>query len=305
MKKYFIKYLVFIFPVSVCAQQLPQYSQYLLNDYVINTGVAGTKPYWEGKSNHRYQWEGITDAPRTYIVSAYGPSKNMKMGYGGYLFTDIVGPTRRSGLYGSYTYHVKFSEEWKLGLSLSGGIMQFMIDGSRITLREEDDAILTNGVQSAVMPDAGFSFFLHSKKFYFGGSAPQIIANKINFFKEGVSTTGRLARHYFGIVGYKFTLDEDFVLEPSLLVKYVEPVPVQFEAALKIIYKNKLWLGGNFRTEDAISATIGYDYKKSILFAYSYDFITSNLKNYSTGTHEIMIGIRFGKLPSEKISSSF
>lgn len=292
-------------PFGLLAQQLPQYSQYMLNDYIINNCFAGTKPFWEAKTNHRYQWEGITDAPRTYIISAFGPSKNMRMGYGGYLFTDYVGPTRRSGLSGSYTYHAKFSEEWKLGMSLNAGIMQFMIDGSKITLREEDDAILTNGVQSAIMPDAGFSFLLHSTKFFLGASAPQILGNRIKFFKEGIQTTGRLERHYFGLVGYKFQADEDFVFEPSLLVKYVEPVPVQLEAALRVIYQNKLWIGGSYRTEDAFSLTLGYDYKQSILFAYSYDFITSNLKNYSYGSHEIMLGIRFGRLQGTKSSSSF
>ena len=89
------------------AQQLPHFSQYYLNDYLINPAVGGSRPYFEGKSAHRYQWEGITDAPRTYTLSVNGPTKNQKMGFGGYIFTDNVGPTRRTGFNASYAYHIK------------------------------------------------------------------------------------------------------------------------------------------------------------------------------------------------------
>ena len=95
------KVLIFIFVISFCklsAQQLPQYSNYMVNDYAMNPAIGGSRPYFEGMSNNRYQWIGITDAPRTYILSVHGPTKNQKMGLGGLLFTDIVGPTRRTGL---------------------------------------------------------------------------------------------------------------------------------------------------------------------------------------------------------------
>jgi hypothetical protein len=44
---------------------------------------------------------------------------------------------------------------------------------------------------------------------------------------------------------------------------------------------------------DAVSAMVGYTMQENITFAYSYDFTTTAIKKYSTGTHEIMIGIKF------------
>ncbi len=74
------------------AQQLQQYTQYMLNDFVLNPAIAGKgKDYWDCRTNSRYQWQGITDAPRTYIMSLQGPFKNRKMGLGSTLFTDITG----------------------------------------------------------------------------------------------------------------------------------------------------------------------------------------------------------------------
>jgi hypothetical protein len=81
------------------------------------------------------------------------------------------------------------------------------------------------------------------------------------------------------------------------------PAPVQFDLGLRLIYKEKFWLGGAYRYLDAVSAMIGYVMQENITFAYSYDFATTDIKKYSTGTHELMIAIRFHKTP-EKNSST-
>ena len=274
-------------------QQLPHFSQYYLNDYLINPAVAGSRNYFEGKSSHRYQWEGITDAPRTYTISVMGPSKSQKIGMGGYLFTDIVGPTRRTGLNLSYAYHMKMNESLKLSLGVSAGMLQFMIDGSKINLRDGGDEILTGGVQSVLVPDAGFGAYLYHEKFYVGASAPQLLNSRVKFFDEGQNPEGRLPGHYFVSGGYRHTLTDDFTLEPSVFFKYVKPVPLQMEGTLRIIYQEKLWLSGTYRAYDAVTASLGYVINNSFVIAYSHDFTTTNLRNYTTGTHELMVGIRF------------
>ncbi|HRP60172.1 MAG TPA: type IX secretion system membrane protein PorP/SprF, partial [Vicingus sp.] len=258
MKKIIILSLLMLTVGVVFSQQLPHFSQYYLNDYLINPAVAGSRPYFEGKSAHRYQWEGITDAPRTYTLSVNGPTKNQKMGLGGYVFTDNVGPTRRTGANLSYAYHVKVSDKLKLGMGISAGVIQFMIDGSKITLRESDDDIITNGVQSVLLPDAGFGLYLYHEKYYVGFSAPQLLNSRVTFFKDGRNPEGTLPSHFFFNGGYKFKLAEDFVLEPSVFVKYISPVPVQFEGTLRLIYQDKVWLAGTYRDKDAITASIGY-----------------------------------------------
>jgi Type IX secretion system membrane protein PorP/SprF len=55
--------LSFVFMLSnLVAQQLPQYSQYMLNQMAINPAVAGKDEFSEVRSNNRLQWVGITDA---------------------------------------------------------------------------------------------------------------------------------------------------------------------------------------------------------------------------------------------------
>lgn len=304
MKKIVVLSLLMLTVGVVFSQQLPHFSQYYLNDYLINPAVAGSRPYFEGKSAHRYQWEGITDAPRTYTLSVNGPTKNQKMGLGGYLFTDNVGPTRRTGANLSYAYHVRVSDKLKLGMGISAGVIQFMIDGSKITLRENDDDIITNGVQSVLLPDAGFGLYLYHEKYYLGFSAPQLLNSRVTFFKDGRNPEGTLPSHFFMSGGYKFKLAEDFVLEPSVFVKYVKPAPVQVEGTLRLIYQEKVWLAGTYRDKDAITASIGYLINNYFTVAYGFDFTTTNLRNYSNGTHELLVGVRFYQYANKKSAPS-
>src|ERR1700739_1121682 len=168
MKKSYIKILVWLVglvQVNVLfAQQLPQYTQYMMNDFVLNPAIAGRSDYWEAKSNNRYQWVGIPDAPRTYMLSMQGPFKNLKMGIGGTIFTDIVGPTRRTGFNMAYAYHLKLNSTYKLSFGVNAGVLQYSIDGSKITTHDPGDPIMSPNYQSALTPDIGTGAYLYSNK---------------------------------------------------------------------------------------------------------------------------------------------
>lgn len=269
------------------------FSQYYFNDYVLNPAVAGSRDHFEVRSNQRMQWVGITDAPRTFTLSAHGPLKNKNMGVGGYIYTDIVGPTRRIGFQGSYAYHLQLSDDLRLSLSLSGGLQQFAVDGSKITTKQEGDVAISSGVQSALLPDAKFGFHLYGENFFFGASAPQLLQNQLRFFDGYDEPISRLEDHYFAIAGYRFDITDDFSIEPAFMAKYVSPVPPQFDIMTRIIYKDQIWIGASFRTEDAFSAMLGFTYKDYLLFGYSFDFTTSNIQNHSSGTHEVVLGVNF------------
>ena len=178
-----IIYILLLFASRAFSQQLPQYSNYMINDYVLNPAIGGSNSYFEGKSNNRYQWIGITDAPRTYVLSVDGPTKSLNMGLGGILFTDIVGPTRRTGFYLSYAYHLKVSPKVRVSFGLSAGILQFMVDASKIQLHDQGDMVISNGVQSVLMPDFGAGVYAYStdKKWYAGASVPQIFQEQIKY----------------------------------------------------------------------------------------------------------------------------
>jgi type IX secretion system PorP/SprF family membrane protein len=280
---------------SVFAQQLPQYTQYMFNEYIINPAVAGKEDFFQAKANYRYQWAGIVDAPRTYILSLYGPHKTKDMGYGGYVYNDVTGPTSRTGLTLSYSYIFKLTEEMKLSLALAGGILQYSIDGTKINMLDIQDPSIQGTVYSTIVPDATFGAYLYTKKYFFRLSAHQLLNNELNLY-TGDGGFNRVRNHFYAYGGYKHEFNQNFELEPSVLLKYMMPADPQLDITVKAAYKKMVWIGASFRTSDAVGLMVGYNYKDQVSIGYSYDISTTSIRNYNSGSHEIMISVRFNKI---------
>jgi type IX secretion system PorP/SprF family membrane protein len=298
MKRLYIFLIAIMAGPVLHAQQLPHFSQYMLNEFAENPAVAGKNPFIEASSVNRNQWIGITDAPRTYLLSVNGPLKNDHFGVGGQLFTDITGPTRRTGFYLSYAYRMTITKDIKLSLGVDGGILQFMVDGSKINLKDMTDNVMSTGLQSILLPDFGFGVYINNKdKWYAGVSAPQIMQDKIKFFDYSSNTSSMINRHYFLSGGYKYNVNENFALLPSTMIRFVDPAPVQFDLSLRVSYRNMVWVGTSYRNLDAWVAMAGYTFRENISAGYAYDFSTTNIKNYSSGSHEIFVALRFNRKP--------
>jgi type IX secretion system PorP/SprF family membrane protein len=285
------------------AQQLQHYSQYTFNEYVLNPANAGFEGYYQARLDNRTQWVGIVDAPKTFILSLYGPDRKKNVGYGGYVYNDIVGPTSKSGIYGSYSYLIRIdgvTPNDMLSMGLSVGLQQFKIDGSKIILHDEGDPSLGDQIYTAYVPDANFGIMYKSEDFYGGLSFFQLLNNVINFKDLNNLGVNRVRTHFFFEGGYFYEIDQNFMLAPSLLLKFMWPVPLQADISLRLIMQQKTWIGISYRTMDAFSFMVGYEYNKQILFGYSYDLTTSKLAHYNHGTHEVMIGYKFSKIKSRQ-----
>lgn len=295
MKKLYIWLCSLISALGV-AQQLPQYSQYLFNQMAINPAYAGTNDYSEVRSNNRQQWVGITDAPRTYMLTLEGPIKDKNMGLGMNLFTDVVGPTRRTGLNFSYAYHLKLKKEMFLSMGLSAGILQWGIDGSKLILHDtETDPNLLIAYQTKVVPDFGAGLYFHKKdQFYFGFSVPQLYQAPIPLY-PGAGKNSKLVNQFNFNGAYKFKINDDFKVEPSFLLKIEVPAPAKLDLGARVLYKEQVWIGAAYRSHDAFTMLVGYFYQDYLTIGYSYDISTTNIKKYSSGSHEIMLGIRFSR----------
>ena len=290
--KYCFVFFLIIISGKIWAQQFPQYSQYLLNDFAVNPAVAGSNSFYEVKINQRNQWVGITDAPRTLILTLNGPFKTKNVGLGGTIYSDVVGPTRRSGSNFNYAYHLKIQKGLKLSLSLTAGIMQFSIDGSKVTTRDPGDTYFANQFLSSIVPGFGFSAYLYHDDYFFGLSAPQLTQKKVSFFTVDHKLNA-LTPAYFITGGYRFKIGDDFKIEPSVLAKYSNPAPMQFDFNTRVVYKDQVWLGSTIRIKDSFTGLIGFVFQQNLLVGYSYDYTFSGLRKYSSGTHEIMVGMRF------------
>jgi hypothetical protein len=93
--------------------------------------------------------------------------------------------------------------------------------------------------------------------------------------------------------GYRFMLDRDYSLEPSLLFKTTEQINYQADIACRLYYRNMYWGGLAFRTGGWLIATAGMRYDR-FYFGYSCDIIFNKIQSYSYGSHELMVAYKFG-----------
>ena len=151
----------------------------------------------------------------------------------------------------------------KMSLALSGGFTQIKIDPNHLHFKDFEPQA-QGGILSSSVPDATFAFYLYSKDWYVGASIPQLLNSKLGFFEDHYLDTynfnpdGSLERHYFAMAGYKWKVNYDYVVEPSVLVKSVTPAPTQVDIGVKVTYQNKLWMGTNYRTNGDIGLLLGY-----------------------------------------------
>ena len=141
-------------------------------------------------------------------------------------------------------------------------------------------------------------FYLYSADYFIGFSALQVIPQKIDFSNKYIRpASGKTVPHFFGTAGYRFLLGESFNLIPSLMVKYVNPLPVQVEGNIKLQYIDRLWIGASVRQNDGFAGMLGVNISNKFNIGYSYDYTTSRLNNFSKGTHEIIAGFILGGYP--------
>jgi len=294
MRKVTTTILILIMAVTtaVRAQQLPHYTQYMFNDFVINPAVAGVHNFYQIRTNHRFQWVGLVDPPMTNSIAFYGPHAKLDMGYGAYIYNDVTGPTSRTGLTGSYAYNIAVTSDIRLSMGISASIMQFRVDGTQLDPKDVSDIAILESVSTSYLPDAGIGLYLYADNFYVGLSAAQLLNNSIKIFdnKNGLN---RLKTHINLIGAYRLDLGEQWILEPSVMVKGTAPKELNVDVTAKIEWNRTLWAALSYRYNESVGVLLGYSYDETLFFGYAYDIGISTLRKYNTGTHEIMIGYRF------------
>lgn len=284
------------------AQQQSMYTNYLLNNYAYNPAVAGAQPYTQANMSYRNQWVGFQDAPKTYLISLYGPLKKVKnVALGGLIQSDKTGLISTNTGYLTFAYQLKINKKTQLGFGLSGGMKQYTVRLYDVKAYDKGDEYLAgSSTLNANVFDANAGLYLHGERFFMGLSCMNMLNNKITW----KNPTGTLVRHWYGVIGYNIKLNKDFAVQPSILCKYNNKnlfgkyrvsLPVQLDYSLKLSYKKMVWIGGNYRTDDAVSFLMGVTIIKKLNIAYAYDYSTSAIKKYNQGGHEISLNYNFIK----------
>ena len=294
-------------------QQLPIYSQYLYNKFLINPAVAGSDGYTSFNLTAREQWVGYSGAPRTFSFSAqtrmlkrsyvlkqtnarrqvYRPKSDGRVGLGAYIFSDKNGLIKRTGLQFSYSYHMWLRNTTQLSMGLAFTGYHYKIDETEINFEDPNEPWMNNNLRRGMfVPDAAFGIYLLNAKFSAGFSADQLFEGSAKIGNEAYQYF-RMNRHYYLFGSYYFELNSYSELQPSLLFMMSEQFRPQADIGLTYIYDKGFWAGLTYRTSGAIITNVGIKYNNAFI-GYAFDFTLQEIQRITYGTHEITIALKFG-----------
>jgi type IX secretion system PorP/SprF family membrane protein len=340
MKKILIILLANLVSTTLISQQRPHYTQYILNQYIINPAISGIENYIDVKLSARDQWVGLSGAPKTIYLTAHAPlgKKDYRTsatsysipgenprgkyywenytaaephhGIGLSVINDRTGSYNRFSSTISYAYHIGINPTTNLSAGFAAGISKIGIDRSKHNFGDDggttDPATgsALSGDLFKIKPDLSAGIYLYSRDYFIGLAAQQVIPQKIQFADDAAyAADAKLIPHLFFNAGYRFLLTDDINAIPSLMLKYIHGSSkndIQPELNAKLQYRDLLWVGGSYRYQDGYAAMLGLNVNNTFNVAYAYDFTTTNLNTVSRGTHELMIGFLIGNKYSEK-----
>ncbi len=328
MNKSIISAIAICFAVSSYAQQLPQFSQYMQNMYVINPAASSLYKDVDMNLGFRQQWAGFDGAPQTYYASGTvnlgrkpqatystysipishrqllkteSSERFGKHVVGGMVAQDEYGVFQRTSLMASYSYHHPIGDKYYLAVGTSLGWYGMNFGSNDIILENPTDAtyndFITNGNRSNLF-DINAGVFFYGDRIFGGYSIYQLAQNEIELGNETTAdnlSDAKLAIHHFATVGYRFTINQNFDLTPSIMFKALKPAPWSYDINLKADLYQKFWVGASWRNEDAVSILAGIHATEWLGVGYAYDYVTSDINDMSSGSHEIVLSFQFNR----------
>jgi type IX secretion system PorP/SprF family membrane protein len=295
-------------------QQLPVFSQYLYNKFLLNPAVAGSDGYTSFSLTAREQWVGYKGAPRTvsfswqtrllkrsYILKqtsvkrqVYRPKSDGKVGLGGYIFSDNNGLIKRNGFQLSYAYHTWIKNSTQLSFGLSANGYHYKIDEEQVDFEDQNDPLLNSSLRRGLfIPDATFGIYLLNAKYSFGASVDQLFEASGKMGGASAYQNFSLERQYYMFGSYDFSHGAYNIIQPAFLFTTSEQLTPMADIGVTYIFHEDFWAGLAYRTSKAIISTVGVKYQ-NVYIGYAFDFTMSELQRVTYGTHEINFALKFG-----------
>ena len=317
MKKY-LGILLILLSFRVTGQQLPIYSQYMLNGFLLNPATAGYDGYTAINLTAREQWVGMHDnfdeTPKTYSLTAttrllkrsyvikkapiksknvFKPSRDGRVGLGFGMFNDMNGFVSHTGIQLTYAYHIPLNNS-QLSFGASGIMFQYRIDRDKLVFDNQADYTRLAEAMNLVayVPDADIGIYYTTRYYYAGMSVKQLFQAPIKLGNSYLSEL-HILRNYHFMGGFSYDINSEVYIEPSALVKVNELLQLQTDFNVNLYFREELWSGLSFRTDKTLIFLLGAKINQ-FYFGYAYDYNLSSIRKYTYGSHEIMMAVKIG-----------
>lgn len=282
-----------------CAEVNAQYdlllTQYMNNELIINPGYAGSRDHISIVVAYRKQWSGIEGAPKTQTLSIHAPINDKKIALGFSMTNDQVGVTQLFSAFGTVAYRMPVDEEGILSLGLHGGITSIQEDYSQLAsdcCGNSFDPLFMQDSPTRIAPKVGFGAYYYDSNFYAGWSVPRLLESSLDPLDD-FSVNNELdmkSWHNYLIAGYLIDTNDDIKFKPSIMTKMVHGAPIEMDLTLNTLLNEHFWVGASYRTGDSFSFLTSVILSPQLRVGYSYDVTISELSDFDSGSHEVMIG---------------
>ena len=301
-----ISVAIFILSVSsALAQQLPQFTQYMFNTISINPAYAGSRETFSAVGLHRSQWVGLEGGPETQTLSVHSPLRNDKIGLGLSFINDKLGYENFSYIYGDFSYTIRTGANSELAFGIKAGFTHYNLDQELLNDPSVVNDPFFNDVSNRWSPNVGAGIYWHSQRWYVGLSSPRILNTDYNNGGNGTIDYVALERvSYYLTGGYVFDLNATTKLKPSVLLKATNGAPMSLDISANFLFNETFWIGGGYRLNESAAAIGGiadFQVSKQLRIGYAYEYPISDIRAYTSGTHEVLL--MFEVFKSRRIKS--
>lgn len=302
MKTKIILFLL-LSPCCLMAQVNTNFSQFFINPYLYNPSYAGADAQSAVFLAYRNQWTGLEGAPSISNVSFHSPvHKNVGLGLNFTNEQKSILNTNSALLSLSYALTLGDNTFFRFGISGGGTFNGVDIN----EFEDPSDPAFANIIEnnSYLIGNAGIS--LQLKTFNIGIAVPNLFSEQYvtteNFSIGEIKPLEQLLisasnRFYFA--------DGRHVFEPSVLYRYSNIFPSQFEAAGVLHLNHIVWVGGSYKEDFGISAFGGLKVKQKLGIGYSYTLASSGINEINRPTHEVHLSLLLGEKNKDRVRYSF
>lgn len=295
MKKLFICICSLFLGATLYGQQELMVSQYMFNGLLLNPAYAGSHEYFSASLLHRSQWVQFDKAPTSQVFSIEGPVAGDKIGVGFLATNDQLGVIQQLDVSANGSYKFKLGAG-TMAFGLRLGVASYTANLSEVTVWDENDPVYQfNDISGQFVTKFGFGAYYHTDKWFAGLSVPLTAALDDNIISDNPGADRYFTSHVYLNGGLVIEPSFTLAIKPSVLIKYVSGAPIEADLNCNFWLFRKLWLGVGYRTGDALVGMVEFNFTKQLRAGYAYDFTLTDIKDYSAGSHEVMLAFDFGK----------
>ena len=276
--------MILAFAKPTIAQYQSYYSQYIFSGLIINPAYAGSQDALNVSAVYRNQWAGLEGAPKNFSIAGHTPLKNKKTNIGVVLSNETFGITSKISAGIAYAYRIKLKEN-DLSFGLQAGSDFLRNDWTLIKTTDANDPNFIPQIENKSALTFGAGVYYTAKNLYAGLSFPSLYkTNSKGAFSPAAANL---------YSGFLLRVSDGLVVKPSVLIKYINNSALQYDVTGTFYFSKIFGLGAGYRSSDAAYGFLDLKITDQFNLGYSYDFTTSNLKNYSSGSHEILLRYLF------------